>query len=127
MGIFTSVALGWLGRRVLDWGGWLGTFLLSIIGLYNALPRAAQDAIQAVLSGHWQDITLGSLLPLGVLIFSQVMSFRATVKPQVVTPDGNKVAMKELPKAAQTVVVEKAETAVAKRPTLKDIFARRPD
>ena len=127
MGIFTSVALGWLGRRVLDWGGWLGTFLLAVVGLYNMLPASSQTAVQAVLSGRWQDITLGALLPLGALIFSQVASFRATVKPQVVTPDGNKVAMKELPKATQTVVEEKAETVAAKRPTIKDIFARRPN
>lgn len=119
MGIFTSVALGWLGRRVLDWGGWLGTFLLSIIGLYNALPPAAQEAINAVLSGHWQDITLGSLIPLLALIWSQIASFRATVKPQVVTPRGEKVALEQLPPAEQRSVTATVEASPRARTILE--------
>jgi hypothetical protein len=110
-----SVVVGWLGRRILDWGGWLGTFLLVVIGLYNALPATSQAAIGSAIRGDWQDITLGALIPLAGLVVSQVMSFRATVKPQVVTPDGEKVAMKELPKTTQTVVKEQAKTVVEKK------------
>jgi hypothetical protein len=125
--IVKSVVLGWLGRRVLDWGGWLGTFLLSVIGLYNALPQTAQAAIGSALQGNWQDLTLGAILPLGALVFSQIMSFRATVKPQVVTDKGEKVAMKELPKATQAEVKQKIETeAKQKRPTFLDgLFKRK--
>jgi hypothetical protein len=125
--IVKSVVLGWLGRRVLDWGGWLGTFLLSVIGLYNALPQTAQAAIGSALQGNWQDLTLGAILPLGALVFSQIMSFRATVKPQVVTDKGEKVAMKELPKATQAEVKQKIETEVKqKRPTFLDgLFKRK--
>lgn len=124
--IVKNVVLGWLGRRVLDWGGWLGTFLLGLIGLYNALPPTAQAAIGNALQGNWQDITLGSVIPLGALVFSQIMSFRATVKPQVVTDKGEKVAMKELPKTTQTEVKQKVDAAVAvekKRPTLNPLDA----
>lgn len=124
MGIFTKVAFGWLMRRVLDWGGWVGTFLLGIIGLYNTLPAQAQTAVQAALSGHWQNITLGSLVPLGALVISQVMSFRATVKPQVVTPAGVKVPMKDMPEPAQTIV-EKAVATATRPKTLKDLFGKR--
>jgi hypothetical protein len=125
--IVKSVVLGWLGRRVLDWGGWLGTFLLGLIGLYNALPPGAQASIGSALQGNWQDITLGSVIPLAALVFSQVMSFRATVKPQVVTDKGEKVAMKELPKATQAEVKQKIETeAKQKRPTFLDgLFKRK--
>ncbi len=125
--IVKSVVLGWLGRRALDWGGWLGTFLLGLIGLYNSLSPGAQTAIGNALQGNWQDITLGSAIPLVVLIVSQVMSFRATTKPQVVTDDGKKVAMKELPKATQTEVKQKVEVAAEKerKPNLLErIFKR---
>jgi hypothetical protein len=104
MSILSSVALGWFGRRVLDWGGWLGTFLLSVIGIYNSLPPGAQEAIQAVLSGRWQDITLGAIIPLAALVWSQIASFRSTVKPQVVTADGQRVEMDKLAPADQRAV-----------------------
>lgn len=104
MSILSSVALGWFGRRVLDWGGWLGTFLLSLIGIYNSLPPGAQEAIQAVLSGRWQDITLGAIIPLAALVWSQIASFRATVKPQVVTDEGHRVETEKLEPAAQRTI-----------------------
>lgn len=124
MSILSSVALGWLGRRVLDWGGWLGTFLLTLIGLYNALPPVAQDAVQAVVSGRWQDITLGSLIPLGALVWSQIASFRATVKPQVVTPRGEKVELEQLPPAEQRTVTATVESAARSR-TILDMLAEK--
>ncbi len=124
MGIFTGVALGWLGRRILDWGGWLGTFMLTIIGLYNGLPPVAQQAVQAVVTGHWQDITLGSLIPLAMLVWSQISSFRATVRPQIVTSDGQKV---ELDKLQPTVQANVEATAIAapRRRTLADLLAEK--
>lgn len=126
MGIFTSVALGWLGRRVPDVGGWLLGTLGTLLTFYSLMPADIQQTLMALLTSNWSAVSLPAIIGFVSWAVSQVLSFRATVKPQVVTPDGNKVAMKELPKAAQTVVVEKAETAVAKRPTIKDIFARRP-
>lgn len=104
MSILSSVALGWFGRRVLDWGGWLGTFLLTLIGIYNGLPPAAQQAIGAVIKGEWQSLTLGSLIPIAALVWSQIASFRATVKPQVVTDEGKRVEMDKLAPAAQQTV-----------------------
>src|SRR5690606_37407301 len=93
--------------------------LLTVIGLYNGLPPAAQEAVQAVLSGHWQDITLGSLIPLAGLVWSQIMSFRATVRPQVVTPRGEKVALEQLPPAEQRTVTATVESAPRTRTILE--------
>jgi hypothetical protein len=117
MSILSSVALGWFGRRILDWGGWLGTFLLTVIGLYNGLPPVAQQAIQAVVTGHWQDLTLGSLVPLAMLVWSQISSFRATVRPQIVTSDGQKVELDKLQPAVQATV-EATAVAAPRRRTL---------
>lgn len=123
MSILSSVALGWFTRRILDVGGWLGMVITGAIGVYSALPPQTQAAVTQAIQGHWGDITLSSLTPLLVYLGSQVVSFRATVKPQVVTKAGTKVSMKELPPSAQVVVAEKAETAAAKRPTLAETLA----
>jgi len=109
---FASVAVQWFLRRILDWGGWLGAFLLGVINFYNALPPPVQGAVVIIIEGRWQEITLGSLIPLGALVWSQIVSFRATVKPQVVV-DGQQVSMKEIPQ--KTAVEELARTAIERR------------
>jgi hypothetical protein len=112
---FGSIAVKWFLRRILDWGGWLGGFLLFIINTYNNLPPPLQVAVVTVIEGNWQEITLGSLIPLGALVWSQIVSFRATVKPQIVTSDGQQTSLKELPPAKQVAVEEFAATALGKR------------
>lgn len=114
--LFSPTALGWWGRRLADWGGWLGTTLSAVIGLYVALPEATREDINQVLQGRWQDITLGSLVGFVVLIWSQVMSFRATTKPQIVTDEGVKVdTSKQLPTPKKVLVDEMANAADAKK------------
>jgi hypothetical protein len=88
-----NVILGWLGRRALEVGGLAGTVLAA----YMALQPNQQDIVNRILTGRWQDITLGAFIPFLIYIGSQVLSFRATVKPQVVTNDGKKIDMKKLP------------------------------
>lgn len=105
MGLFSSVALGWLGRRVLDYGGWLGSAIMATITFYNGLPPEAQTIVQLTLTQNWREITLGSLVPLFGLVVSQIQSFRATVKPQVVTPDGDKLRLDELPQGVEDTAV----------------------
>ena len=111
----SSAGLQWLLRRIPDWGGWLGGIFISAVTLYNALPPEAQTAITAVLSGRWQDITLGSLVPIAALVWSQVISYRATVKSQVVV-DGRQVLPSELPPQTVVYVEEAARTAIARQP-----------
>lgn len=133
MKLFTQAGLGWLGRRVLDWGGWLGTTGVSLVTLYNSLPPTTQTAIQHAWEGHWQDITLGSLVPIAALVFSQVQSYRATVKPAMVTTDGTKTSLDKMAdvapqtvahaeQAARTVAVNKPDGPVIS--ILKGIFGK---
>lgn len=112
---FSSVALQWLLRRVLDWGGWIGGVLLAVINTYNAMPPPLQAAVVTVIEGNWQEITLGSLIPLAALVWSQVTSFRATVRPQIVTRDGRQADPRYLPPGNLNAVEEFAETAIEKR------------
>lgn len=122
----SSAAFGWFLRRILDWGGWLGGFLLFVINTYNNMPPALQAAIVKVVEGNWQEITLGSLIPLGALVWSQIVSFRATVKPQVVI-DGQQVPLQQLQPSSQKVAVEElARTAIRKRgKTLMELLAEK--
>ena len=128
--LFSPTALGWWRRRLADWGGWLGTTLSAVIGLYVALPERTREEINLALQGNWQDITLGSLVGLIVLIWSQVMSFRATVKPAIVTDDGLKVATDKLPRNKKVLAEEAARVAAdkakaARKPNIFDrLFGR---
>lgn len=124
--MLNNVILGWIIRRALEIGGLVGTAVLGALSLWNSLPPAAQDAVMAMLSRNWEGVTLGDLWPLAIAIWGYVWSFRSTVKPQVVV-DGQQVPMKEMPKSAQTVVEEKARTAVEKkadRPNMLDGFLK---
>lgn len=122
MSVFTNVTWGWIGRRLLDWGGWIGTTGMAVYGFYAALPPVAQDIVLRILTNRWQDITLGALLPALVLIVSQFMSYRATVRDHVVA-DGKKAPLPDvlagLPKGTKTLIEQKVETIAArKKPNL---------
>lgn len=121
MRLLGTAGRGWLLRRILDWGGWLGTFLLAAIQLYNTLPPHAQASLQSALSGNWREITLGALVPLLGLVVSQVQSWRATVEPQVVTPEGEKV---KLP-PDETAAITPSAPLPPRRPTLLDRLMNR--
>lgn len=101
MKLFTGVGLGWLGRRVLDWGGWLGSAVTGAMGLYSALPPTGKHAVDLALNNHWQDITLGSLAPIALLVFAQWRSYKATVKPAIVASDGTKKPLDQVSTAAR--------------------------
>lgn len=119
--LLSSVALGWFLRRILDWGGWVGTFAVTLIGIYNGLSPAQQQLVSQALTGDWQSITLGALIPFAGLVISQVVSFRSTVKPAVVTTDGEKVALDKLSAPAQVTVERAVDTAPRGR-TLIDML-----
>ncbi len=124
MGILSSVALGWIGRRVLDWGGIAVGGIFGLIQFYNAMPPAVQEFVKEIATGNWQSITLGALP--GVLLWgwSQVVSYRATVRPQIVTQQGQKADLKELPPAAQRDVTEIVQMAKPSMTVLDRLIAK---
>jgi len=96
MSVFNSVAVQWAVRRVLDYGGWIGTLGGGLLLFYTNLTPGQQSMIEGLLAGNWQDITLGSLVPFSVLVYSQIISFRATVKPQAVVEENGKLVTNTL-------------------------------
>lgn len=122
--MFKSALAGWLARRVFDWGGQWAGWIGALAALFAAMTPAQQKMITDVLQGHWEQITLPAAFGFIVWAGSQLFSLRSTIKPQVVTPDGTKVEMKELPKTTQTVVKEQVATAAEKkRPTINPLDA----
>lgn len=120
--MFTRVALGWLGRRIPDWGGWLGGILLAMFQFWNSLGPEGQEFVMIVLQGNWKSVTLGALAGLVPLVISQIASFRTTVKPQVVTPEGTRRALDVMAPddKIETVVAARRAVRKKKKPSLLD-------
>ena len=115
MSIFQNVAFAWLWRRAQELGGLGGT----LVFLYVSLPDQGKDAVNQIFAGGWQNVSLGAVATIGLYVWSQVQSWHATTRSQVVTEvNGTKVQvpMKELPATTQPVVKEAAEIAVQRRP-----------
>ena len=121
MDIFQKAWFGWVIRRLMDWGGWIGTFATFLMGVYSLLGPRGQELVNQALSGNWQSITLGSLVPVIILVVSQVFSFKATTKDQMVQ-DGTKVETPPEEKPATKAVVEKAVVEKKYKSPLERIF-----
>lgn len=117
--IATNVITGWLWRRVQELGS-LATFLIP---LYLAMPPNRQAEIQMILSGQGGGLSISAGLGLAWYLWTQFQSYRATVKPQVVTTDGTKIA---LPKAGQEGVstTRKVEAIAEAVPQPKTLWER---
>lgn len=92
--ILSSALAGWLWRRVQEVGG----LVTVLLGFYEIMPPQYQALVVAVLAGQGGGISIAIYGGFAVWLFSQFQSLRATIKPQVVTTDGTKIA---LPKKGQ--------------------------
>lgn len=101
-----SVATQWFIRRILDWGGWVGTIGGGLFWFYSQLTPSQQALIGGLLEGNWQDITLGSLVPFLVLVYSQVVSFRSTNRAQAVVEENGKLVTNTLAPKKEAEVKE---------------------
>lgn len=79
--IASNVILGWLWRRILEVGGWLA----AILPLFMAMPPEHQAVIIAILTGQGGALSVSAAIGFALYVWSQLMSFRETVKDQVVT------------------------------------------
>lgn len=121
MDFLNNVAVQWWLRRIPDWGGWIGTVFGGLALMYAGLTPSQQAMLNGLLAGNWQDITLGSLVPLVVLIYSQIVSHRATVKPQAIVEENGKLVTNTLAPAKEKEVAETVKH-VSSRKSLVDIL-----
>lgn len=89
LAVAQNVVLGWLWRRVQELAAWTA----GLLPLFMVLPAEHQALILGVLQGQGGGYTISAYIGFAVYLFSQWQSYRATVKPQVVTTDGKKVTI----------------------------------
>lgn len=113
--LLSSVALNWWLRRLWDWGGQFTGWLGGLLALYALMPAEMQHTVLAILSGKWGEISLASAGGFIIWAITQWRSYVATVKPQIVTKDGKRAELRELPRGTISAVEEFANTAILKR------------
>lgn len=112
---FASVAVQWWLRRIWDWGGMVAGWIGGLLALYGLMPHDVQQTMLSVLQGQWGEVSLASAGGFIVWAFTQWRSYRATVKPQIVTEDGKQAEFRELPRSTANAVEQFAQTAIHKR------------
>lgn len=93
--ISSNVIVGWIARRVLEVGGWFA----AVIPLFMAMPPEHQAVILAILSGQGGGLSVAAVIGFVVYLWSQIMSWRSTVRPQVVTSDNKRLTVPTLTEA----------------------------
>lgn len=116
MGAFlASAAVQWWLRRIWDWGGMLAGWLGALLAFYGMMTPDLQHTFLTLLQGKWGEVSLASAGGFIVWAFSQWRSYRATVRPQIVTSDGKVAELRELPPGNANAVQEFAATAIQGR------------
>lgn len=116
MGIFTGLVGQWVFRRFLELGGIFGT----LWAFYSTLPPGAQEAIQQVLQGNWQNVTLGAIVPILMALFGYIWSFVSTTRPHVATRDGKQIILPKRGEGSETT--RKVETLASAAPKPKTLW-----
>lgn len=117
--IFIAVAqnavLGWLWRRLQE----LVAFIAGLAPFFMMLPPEHQALLMAILQGQGGGYSISAYIGFGLYLWTQFQSFRATVKPQVVTTEGKKVVLnKGTPEASR------ADAVAATAPRTRTLWER---
>lgn len=107
-----NVVLGWVGRRVLEVGGWLA----ALIPFFMTMPPEHQATVLDILQGDGGSLSIMTYIGLAGYVFSQIASYRATVRPQVVTSTKKKV---NVPVLTEEQAKDLVERQTGRRPTLR--------
>lgn len=106
--IAQNVILGWLWRRAQEVAAWA----IALVPIYLAMPPSMQQDIQAIFTGQGGGLTISAAFGILWYLWTQWQSYRATVRPQVVSQDGQKVILdKNTPSARQADAVAAAAPA----------------
>ncbi len=106
--IFGGAVGGWLLRRALETFGWLGSVITTAMTFYNLMPPNVQAIVGRILQGHWQDLTLGAIVPLIVFFGTQVWSFKHTTSDHAVVANTT-IVDKDMPNSTKKTLEAVAE------------------
>jgi len=112
-----SVAIQWLIRRVPEFAG----IIVTLVTFYNSIPPQYQDLVIRIVSGQGGGLTVSALIGFVLWAYAQVVSYRATVKPQAVVEENGKLVTNTLSPAKEVQVAE-AVVNVSSKKTLLDII-----
>lgn len=96
--IAQNVILGWLWRRLQE----LVAFIATLAPFFLALPPEHQQFLWEVLQGRGGGLSISAYIGFGYYLFTQWQSWRATVRPQVVTAHAKKIALPKSGEGAST-------------------------
>ena len=113
--IVQSAAAGWLWRRVQE----LASLSSIFVPIYLAMPQSMKDDVHAIFTGQGGGLTISAAIGLGWYVWTQVQSYLATTKPQVVTADGEKLTPKK-----GTEALKRIETQAKAAPKQQTIAER---
>ena len=86
-GLAGNAVVGWVSRRVLEIGGWLA----AIIPLFMAMPPEYQAVVVAILTGQGGGLSIATAFGFVVYLWSQIMSWRSTMRPHITTSYKQKI------------------------------------
>lgn len=110
-----SVVLGWLWRRLQE----LVAFVAGLAPFFMMLPPEHQALLMAILQGQGGGYSISAYVGFALYLWTQWQSFRATVKPQVVTTEGRKVTLDKGSQAAS-----RADAVAATAPQPRTLWER---
>ena len=102
MSILSNVAIQWLIRRVPEWGGIIATIVATIA----LAPPDVTANIQTILSGQGGGLSVTAYLGLISWIYAQIISFRATNRPQAVVYEEGKLVTNTLAPGKENQVAD---------------------
>lgn len=115
LAVAQNVVLGWLWRRAQE----LVAFVAGLAPLFMMLPPEHQALIGAILQGQGGGYSISAYVGFFLYLWTQFQSYRATVRPQVVTGDGHKIALEKDTQAASRI-----EAIAVTAPKPKTIWER---
>lgn len=113
--IAQNAILGWLWRRAQEIAAWAFT----LVPIYLAMPPAMQKDVQAIFTGQGGGLTISAAFGIVWYLWTQWQSYRATVRPQVVTTDGAKVILDK-----GTAAANRADAVAATAPRPRTLWER---
>jgi len=116
-----NVVFGWLWRRAQE----ISSLSAVLVPIYLAMPPAMQEDVRAIFTGQGGGLTISAGLGIAWYLWTQFQSWRATVRPQVVTTDGEKIALPQRSVAtSQVEAIAKAAPAPGRKTLLEMLLGK---
>lgn len=115
MAVAQSAILGWLWRRAQEVAAWA----FALVPIYLAMPPSMQSDVHAIFTGQGGGLTISAAFGILWYLWTQWQSYRATVRPQVVTQDGQKVILDK-----GTNTARQADAVAAAAPAPRTLWER---